>query len=421
MSWATFSSITLIALIAFFFYRTLFVPPSPFRGAAPIDLADPLSRRIIAALADAAPTTGNRVEVLTGGEGFYASELEAMRAARSSIHIEVYIFWGGKVADEFVDVLSERARGGVRVRLLVDAFGSLGLALRRRRLRRLREAGCQVAFYHPLALRLLDQINVRTHREIMVIDGVVAFVGGAGIADHWRLPTRGRPWRDMMVRTEGPAVTFVQGIFAENWLEASGEALTGRDYFPETGSPGGAEVLVINSSNRGRSSETQTLHRLLLVSARRSVTIVTPYFLPDSGVRSEIVAASRRGVRVRILTVGVHTDLPLLRAGGQRIYGELLEAGVRIFEYEPGMFHVKMLVVDDLWAVVGTTNFDNRSFMINDEVNLAVPDPAFAARLLEDVEADIADSQEIVLGEWRKRSLVGRVWEQLSRLLERQQ
>jgi cardiolipin synthase len=278
-----------------------------------------------------------------------------------------------------------------------------------------------VSFYHPFTPKLLDKVNIRTHREILVVDGSVGFVGGAGIADHWIQPVRGQPWRDMMIRIDGPAVTAIQGIFAENWLEASGEALTAPAYFPEVARAGDTEALVINSSTRGRSSHTQILHRLLLVSARTSIDIVTPYFLPDAGIRSELMEASRRGVRVRILTVGIHTDLPLLRAGGQRVYGELLEAGVEIFEYQPAMFHVKMLVVDDQWAVIGTTNFDNRSFMINDEVNLAVPSRDFCDRLLSDVEADLERSKQIVLGEWRKRSLPERVWGQLSRLLERQQ
>lgn len=421
MSWEGFASVALLVLIGFFLYRTFLVLPAPFHGAEPIDLEAPHARTIIAALADAGASGGNRLEALTDGGKFYPAELAAMREARDSIHIEVYIFWDGRVAEEFIEVLCERARAGVSVRLLVDGFGSSVLGIRRRPLRRLRKAGCRVGFYHPFTPRLLDKINVRTHRNIMVVDGRMAFVGGAGIADHWRYPTRGRTWRDMMIRIEGPAVTAIQGIFAGNWLETTGEALARTSLFPETGAPGQVQALVIDSSNRGRSSETQTLHRLLLVSARRSVTIVTPYFLPDKGVLGEIMDAGRRGVKVRISTVGIHTDLPLLRAGGQRVYGKLLEAGVEVFEYEPGMFHVKMLIVDGLWAVIGTTNFDNRSFMINDEVNLAVPDAGFAARLLEDVERDIGKSQPIVLGEWKRRSWFRRIGEQLSRLLERQQ
>lgn len=421
MSFETFTSIAFFVLVGFLLYRTLFVRPSPFQGASPIDLIGPHARTVIAALADASRCGGTRLDVLTDGEAFYRAELEAMRGATRSIHIEVYIFWGGRVSGQFTEVLIGKARAGVEVRLLVDGFGSAGLGLRRRRLRRMRAAGCQVTFYHPFTPRLFDKINIRTHRELMVIDGRVGFVGGAGIADHWLYATRGEAWRDMMIRVGGPAVTALQGVFAEDWLEASGQALTHPDLFPPVRAVGDIEALVINSSTRGRSSQTQVLHRLLLVSATRTITIVTPYFLPDEGVRSEIVAAARRGVKARILTVGVHTDLPLLRAGGQRVYGELLEAGVDIFEYQPGMFHVKMLIVDALWAVIGTTNFDNRSFMINDEVNLAVPDAAFCERLLADVEADLARSQAIVLGEWKRRSWAGRLWEQASRLLERQQ
>ena len=225
----------------------------------------------------------------------------------------------------------------------------------------------------------------------------------------------------MMIRVEGPAVVSIQGAFIENWLDAAGRALIGEAYFPGCSQAGPTQLLVINSSSRGLSSHTQILHRLLLVSARESITIVTPYFLPDRGVRDDIAAAARRGVRVRILTVGPHSDLPLLRAGGQRIYGELLDAGVEISEFQPGMFHVKMLLIDELWAVIGTTNFDNRSFMINDEINLAASDRSFCERLAKDVRADLADSVRITFEDWQSRPWMQRVWEQFSRILERQQ
>ena len=410
-----------VALLAFFLYRSLFVGPAPFTGAEPIDLAGGQASEIIAAVSDGSISEGNRLEVLTDGKSFYPAELEAIRNARLSVNIEVYIFWAGQVADQFIDVLCERSRAGVRVNILLDAFGSSMLAIRRSRLRKLRAAGCTVGFYHPFTPRLLDKVNIRTHREIMMVDGTTAFVGGAGIADHWLRPTRGRPWRDMMIRVQGPAVIALQGIFVENWLETRGEALIGKAYFPECPRAGSDRALVINSSTRGRSSHTQILHRLLLLSASHSITIVTPYFLPDSSLRAEIAAAPRRGVQVRILTVGSHTDLPLLRAGGRRTYGDLLEAGVAIYEYEPGMFHVKMLLIDDLWAVIGTTNFDSRSFMINDEINLAVADVDLCSRLEEDVVRDLGQSHRIELEAWRRRSFYQRLWEQLSRILERQQ
>jgi len=372
-----------LAVLLYFFYRAFWVTAGlRFSADDAIDLDDPHAIDVVASIADATVTRGNLLEVLTDGESFYPAELEAMAQAQSTITAEFYVFWLGAVVDRFVDVFIERARAGVRVHLLVDGFGAAALGLRRRQLRRMRQAGCEVRFYHPFTPRLLDKINIRTHREIIVVDGRIAFVGGAGIADHWadssmvRRP--GEPWRDMMVRVEGRAVNALQAA-------------------------------------------TQVLHRTLLASARTSVTIATPYFLPDKGVRHEIAAAARRGVRVRILTVGAHSDLWLVRAGGRRIYGDLLEAGVEIFEYEPGMFHVKMLVVDDRWAVVGTTNFDSRSFMINDEVNIAVPDVEFCRRLLSDITADLGRSVEIHYETWSRRPPKQRIWEQLSRLFERQQ
>jgi cardiolipin synthase len=411
-----------LAVLLYVLYRAFWVTASLRFGADhAIDLADPHAVDVVASIADATITTGNRLEVLTDGKIFYPAELDAMRRAESTITAEFYVFWLGTMVDEFVEVLSERVLAGVRVHLLVDGFGAATFGVRRRQLRRLRRAGCEVRFYHPFMPRLLDKINIRTHREIIVVDGRVAFVGGAGVADHWMVPRFGKPWRDMMVRVEGRAVNALQGVFVENWVEASGDALTAPEYFPKAENPGNQTVLVINSSSRGRSSATQVLHRLLLASARESITIATPYFLPDKGVRGEIAAAAQRGVRVRILTVGAHSNLWLVRAGGRRIYGELLDAGVEIFEYEPGMFHVKMLVVDELWAVVGTTNFDSRSFMINDEVNIASTDPDFCRRLLADIAADLSRSAEIVHESWSERPIKQRIWEQVSRVFERQQ
>ena len=421
MTWSSFAIIALALLVVYFLYRTLLVSPSAFSGAEPVGLESPHAVHVIAAVADASITEGNSVEVFTDGGNFYPAELKAIGQAATSINIEVYIFWAGKIADQFIDLLCERARAGVRVNLLVDGVGSAGLGIWRGRLRKLREAGCWVRFYHPFTPKLLDKVNIRTHREIMIIDGRIAFVGGAGVADHWMLPTRGQPWRDMMIRVEGTAVVALQGIFVENWLETSGEALIAERYFPECVQPGSTQVLVINSSTRGRSSHAQILHRLLLISAKRSITIVTPYFLPDVGVLSEIAEASRRGVEVQILTVGAHSDLPLVRAGGWRLYGGLLEAGVRIYEYVPGMFHVKMLLIDGLWAVIGTTNFDYRSFMINDEINLAIADAAFSERLAEDVKRDINSSRQLTLEGWKSRPFWKRLVEQLSRVIERQQ
>lgn len=410
-----------LLFVVFVLYRTLLVRPISFRGAEPIDLDDRHASDLIGAISDAAVSSGNRIDVLTNGERFYPAEVTAMRAAESSINAEFYVFWLGSVADEFIDVVCERAAAGVRVHLLVDAFGSAGLGTFRRRLRRLRGAGCFVRFYHPFTPRLLDKVNVRTHREIIVVDGRVAFVGGAGIADHWLHPVKNGPWRDMMIRVEGPSVRQIQGVFVENWVEAAGDPPIGPSYFPSPESPGNTEVVVINSSSRGRSSHTQILHRLLLISARRSLTIVTPYFFPDHGVLGEIAAAARRGVEVRILTVGPKTNLPLVRAGGRRVYGELLRAGVEIYEYEPTMYHVKMLLVDDLWAVVGTTNFDHRSFMINDEINLAMADRGINRRLWSDVERDLTESHQLTYDEWSRRPFGVRFWEQVSRVFGRQQ
>jgi cardiolipin synthase len=290
-------------------------------------------------------------------------------------------------------------------------------------LEELRRAGGRVFWYHPIRWYTLPRINNRTHRELIIVDGRLAFVGGAGFADVWRFDRPGKKrWRDTMFRVQGDVVRSLQASFVENWIESSGEILTGEHYFPECSAQGTATSLVVNSSpTTGLSTRGRVLFQTLLACARKSIFIATPYFVPDKSVRREIVRAVGRGVRVRIITPGRHSDQLLTRRSSRRLYGPLLEAGAEIYEYQPAMMHVKSLVVDELWSVVGSTNFDNRSFGLNDEVNLAVCDASLAQRLLEDFARDLAVSRAIDYREWQRRSLLERGHEWLGRLLERQQ
>ncbi|HEY0097662.1 MAG TPA: phospholipase D-like domain-containing protein, partial [Pyrinomonadaceae bacterium] len=326
------------------------------------------------------------------------------------------------VGDEFVKVLTERARAGVQVNLVLDAIGSF--ASWNSYFKELRAAGGRVCWYHPFKWYTLPRINNRTHRELIIVDGLVGFLGGAGFADHWRYPVKDHPrWRDSMFRVEGDAVANLQATFAENWLEASGEILAHKDYFPACRAEECTPSLVVNSSpSTGRSTRARILFQMLLASAQESVLITTPYFLPDRSARAEMVRAIKeRGVKIQIIVPGKKSDHALTRNSSRRLYGDLLAAGAKIYEYNPTMIHTKTLVVDGMWSVVGSTNFDNRSFGINDEVNLAAFDTNLAARITEDFERDRAESKAVSYEEWKRRSVFERIHELFGMLLERQQ
>jgi cardiolipin synthase len=368
-------------------------------------------------------TPNNQIEVLENGENFYQAELDAMRTARRSINIEAYIFHKGTVTDEVLDVLTDRARAGVRVNLVMDSLGSL--STRKKYFKKLKGAGGHVEWYHRLRLHNWFITNNRTHREITIVDGSVAFVGGAGYADWWRFATKGEPrWRDTMVRVQGDAVRGIQGAFIENWLESSGEILEGPDYFPLLNrDPGNATALVVCStpSSSMGSTRARVLFQTLIATAQKSIYITTPYFLPDRSMQDELVRARKRGVTIRVVVPGKHSDHALTRSSGRSAYGDLLKAGALIYEYEASMIHAKVTVIDGIWSVVGSTNLDNRSFGINDEINLAVLNSPVAGRLTRDFEEDVSQSRQVTLDEWNKRSILERMLEWVGWIFERQQ
>ena len=409
-----------VVLIAWFILVVLFTPHIPYHIERDLDAASDHFIRVLESTCLVTLTRGNRIEILTNGDQFYPSMLHAIRSARETINMECYIFERGKVGAEFVDALSERARAGVRVTLVMDAIGSFG-AFRHAR-GPLREAGCRVEPYQTITWYGLGRINNRTHRELLVVDGTLAYIGGAGVADWWAGPTKGKPmWRDMMARVEGPVVSQIQGIAAENWLECCGEILTGPETYKPHEDADGVSAFALKSSPSDRSTVSRVLFQVLVEGANRRCRITTPYFLPDKAFRAALIRMARRGVNITVVVPGPATDQRWVRLARRRMFGPLLEAGIHIYEYTPGMIHVKMLIVDDLWSAIGTTNFDNRSFEHNDEVNLAVRDARIAERLTADNEADIANSQEITLAHWRQRP----VWEKLigsiAWVLERQQ
>jgi len=423
----TFLVIALIAIVAqsFLLFIALFEPGLNYKISHPASCPPDSEEfmRIIEALTDAQVTRRNSIEVFTNGENYYEAELEALRRAKHNINLEAYIFQKGRVADEFVKVLTERARAGVQVNLVLDAIGSF--ATWDSYTAELRAVGGRVCWYHPFKWHTLARINNRTHRELIIVDGRIGFIGGAGFADHWRYPVKKHPrWRDSMFRVEGEAVAHLQATFAENWLEASGEILAHKDFFPvNSESEHLTPSLIVNSSpSAGRSTRARILFQMLLASAQESVLITTPYFLPDHSARAEMVRAIKeRGVKIQIVVPGKKSDHALTRNSSRRLYGELLAAGAKIYEYNPTMMHAKTLVIDGMWSVIGSTNFDNRSFGLNDEVNLAACDEKLAARITEDFDRDRDSSSAVNYEEWRRRSIFERAHEFFGMLLERQQ
>jgi cardiolipin synthase len=308
----------------------------------------------------------------------------------------------------------------VAVRLTLDYVGSF--STHKSYLKKLTDAGGQVRWYHPLRVKFIPEFNNRTHRELLVVDGSVGFIGGPGIADWWiKDGVKGRRWRDMMVRVDGPSATALQAVFAQNWLRVSGEILTGEDYFPNNSDGAGAPTLVVGSTPSAGATQARILFQLLIVNARKCIYISTPYFLPSGSARRALIQAAReRRVEVKVLTPGDNSDQRLTRASSRNLYGSLLKNGIKIYEYQPSMNHTKALMVDDVWVVVGSTNVDYRSFSINDEVNLAVLDAALTRRVGKDFERDLSQSKEITYDEWRTKRRF-RIADRFVSLLERQQ
>jgi cardiolipin synthase len=409
-----------IAFVAWFVLVAFFTPRIDYRISTPPRLDSAAFPDIIQATCQAVLIGGNHVEMLTNGSQFYPAMLDAIRAARASVNLETYILEPGEIASSVIDALVERARAGIQVRVVLDSIGSSRIS--GAPVQRLRSAGCHVNFYQPVTLYRLHRINNRTHRELLIVDGTVAFTGGAGVADWWASPGRRGPvWRDTMARLEGPIVAALQGVFAENWLECSGEILIESCHWPRLPGVGATEAMLVKSSPSDRATASRVVFQLLIEGASREIAISTPYFLPDRSLRRALVQAAHRGVRVRVLVPGRGTDQRLVRLASRRMYHELLAAGIRLFEYRPAMMHVKALMVDETWAVVGTTNVDNRSFEHNDEVNVAFRDAAIAERLLRDFEADLGSSDEITSSDWNSRPVLEKLVEPACWILERQQ
>ncbi|HUF91986.1 MAG TPA: cardiolipin synthase [Candidatus Limnocylindria bacterium] len=356
---------------------------------------------------------GNSVELLLNGDQFFPAMLEAIRGARETINYAQYSWADGPVSRDITEALAERCRAGVAVNLLLDAVGTA--AMPTEYIDAMRSAGCRVEHFRPVSRAALHRFNYRNHRRVLVVDGRVGFTGGSGVSAKWMGDGRTKDhWRDTDARVRGPVVAFLQGIFADSWRTETGIVLGGPAHFPGAAPvEGGVRAQVVRSSPGGGSFDVYTMYLLAISAARRTINMTNPYFVPDTTVQEALLSAARRGVRVTVLVPG-EIDHNLVRQASRRGFGPLLLAGIRIHEYRASLLHAKTMVVDGEWATVGSTNIDNRSFALNDEMNLVVYDRAFAARLDRVFAEDLEHAVRVDYDAWRARPLRDRIVETLA-------
>jgi len=361
----------------------------------------------------------NQVTILNNGDEFYPVMLDALRNARHTITMEAYIYWKGDIGMQFARAMAARSKAGVEVKLLLDAVGSSTIG--RDILKILQDGGCKLAWFNPVLQTTIGRFNHRNHRKSLIIDGRVAFTGGAGIADHWSGHAQDeKHWRDIQVRVEGPAAAKLQTGFTHNWLITTGELISGASYFPPADSAGTFAVQTVLSSPGDGASSARILFYLAIAGARQRVYIENPYFVPDETATKVLTEAAARGVDVKIMVAGEHNDVKPSRYGSIQLYGNLLKAGAEIYEYVPTMMHQKTMVVDGIWSTIGTTNFDNRSFALNEESNISVYDHRLAGELERIFTEDLKACERITLEQWQNRGLKTRVLGALSLIFKDQ-
>jgi cardiolipin synthase len=367
------------------------------------DVADPQFVRSMGVLLGPALMPGNKVDTLVNGDEIFPAMLEDIRSAKRSITFESYIYWKGDIGKQFAAALAERARAGVKVHVLLDWAGSQKMD--KDSLNEMGRAGVQVMKYHHPKWFKFRHLNHRTHRKLLVVDGRIGFTGGVGIADPWNGAAQDpKHWRDTHYRIQGPVVAQIQGAFADNWTQASGDVLHGDDYFPPLEPVASLPAQMFKSSVEGGAESMQLMYLLSLAAAKSTIDLSMAYFIPDDHTLDHLAAALKRGVRMRIILPGKETDSWMVRRASRANWGRILENGGEIYEFEPTMFHCKVLVIDGLWTSVGSTNFDTRSFRLNDEANLNVYDRAFAARQVTEFENDLKRSRRITYEEWKNRA-----------------
>ncbi|MFL5447726.1 MAG: phospholipase D-like domain-containing protein [Gemmatimonadales bacterium] len=413
-------ALMIIGLIAFVsVLGALFFPDWPSDDYTMGFEADPGSERFVewtAGFLNSPLFRGGEVKLLQNGDAFFPAMLEAIREAKDTINFETYIFEPDEIGQQFIKAFKDRARNGVEVRLLIDGFG--GAKLKKRFRDDLERAGVKVVRFRPLAFRNLVRLYRREHRRATVIDGRIGFTGGAAISKKWKgNVTNNHEWRDSMTRVTGPMVAGIQSAFAENWVYCTSEVLVGPRFFPHAPPGDGPCGLSVVSSPSDAMQPIRLLFWLSFINAHHRLWVSNSYFIPDKRLRKAVIDRARNGVDVRVLVPGNHTDAIPVQAAGQSYYQELLEGGVRIFEYQPAMMHAKTVVIDSVWSIVGSANMDERSMELNEENVLGISDKEFAGTMERGLIEDYGRSREILLEQWKKRSLFRRGFERLAKAL----
>ena len=373
-------------------------------------VADPQFQRSMGIMLGPQIVEGNKIETLLNGDQIFPSMLKAIRGAKETINFESYIYWSEDIGREFAEALSERARAGVKVHLLIDWVGSAKMD--DKDLDTMRQAGVEVRYYHPLRWYNLGRINNRTHRKLLVVDGRIGFTGGVGIAGQWTGNAQDpEHWRDSHFRAEGPVVAQMQAVLIDNWTKTTGKILHGSIYFPPLQAAGKSRAQVFSSSPTGGSESMHLMYLMAITAAEHDIQISASYFVPDDLTRKALVDAKKRGVRLQIILPGKNMDADTVRSSSRGMWGELLKAGAEISEYQPTMYHCKVMIVDGLLVSVGSTNFDDRSFQLNDEANLNIYDADFARAQVAIFERDLKSAKRITYEQWLNRPWKDKAWE----------
>jgi cardiolipin synthase len=401
--------LAVVALLCIFLIRRHTLP---YQLEHTFGVSDPEFFGSALSLADPVPIDGNAIDLLQNGDAYFPAMLEAIREAKKTINFEAYIFYSDEVGRAFRDALCERARAGAEVRVLLDGVGS-SWSLENSDVRMMKEAGCKFAYYHPTHSWRVDRTNRRDHRRVCVIDGRVAFTGAIGFAKHWSGRAQDpEHWRDVQLRVRGPLVNELQSAFQEHWIKTGEEALTGADQFPALAPAGNLKAQVV-ASHSFSMAPVPLVQAVTFAAATKRIWITNAYCTPTDYEVDLLTQAVRRGVDVRLLLPGLNNDQPLTKSAGRTAYGKLLEDGVKIFEYEPTMMHVKAMVVDSIFSMIGSSNLDARSAEINEELDVVVYDRQFAREMEKMFTDDVERSRAYTLAQFRNRSL----WERVSEFM----
>ena len=382
-------------------------------------LADSQFRREMGVMLGPSITGGNKITALQNGAEIFPAMLEAIRSAQTSITFETYIYWSGEIGEAFSKALSERARAGIPVNVTVDWVGSVKMD--RKLLAEMEAAGVKVKRYRPLHWYSFRRLNNRTHRKLLVIDGRIGFTGGVGIADLWQGNAEDpEHWRETHFRVEGPVVAQFQAAFNDNWIKTTGELLNGDTYFPKLQPAGDLDAHLFIASPAGGSESMHLMYLLAIAASTQTIDLAAAYFVPDELAIQALVAARARGVRVRVLLPGPYIDTEAVRLASKSTWGRLLQAGVEIHVYQPTMLHTKLLIIDNELVSVGSTNFDPRSFRLNDEANLNIYERSFAAQMTTVFEGDLKNGTRYTYDMWLKRPFREKLVEKLLRPIRSQ-